>query len=193
MKRDKGQVDNQPFFDALGRAEPAAIRLLSQKISYGVNRAASNAGLPPEDAEELVNDAIVITITNIKEGKFQFMEFSSATYAAGVARKLVANQIRTKKPPSKELDNLPVASDLDPESYLKDKERQSIVGQLLAKLGDTCQQLLKMKYFTHLRDQEIIDRQLAAFTSINSLKSKRSQCLKQLAGIAAEAGIHEMF
>ncbi|MEZ4961853.1 MAG: sigma-70 family RNA polymerase sigma factor [Saprospiraceae bacterium] len=193
MKKDKGQVDNQPFFDALGRAEPAAIRLLSQKISYGVNRAASNAGLPPEDAEELVNDAIVITITNIKEGKFQFMEFSPATYAAGVARKLVANQIRTKKPPSKELDNLPLASDLDPESYLKDKERQSIVGQLLEKLGDTCQQLLKMKYFTHLRDQEIIDRQLAAFTSINSLKSKRSQCLKQLAGIAAEAGIHEMF
>lgn len=192
FKSKESQMDNQAFFDALGKAETSAIQLLARKISYGVKLAATNAGLRPEDAEEILNDAMVITITNIREGKFQFMEFSPATYATGVARKLVANRIRTQKPRSQELENLPLVSELDPEKYLKDKERQSIVGALLEKLEKTCRQLIQLKYFQPLRDQEIIDRRITEFTTVNSLKSKRSQCLKKLAGLALDSGVQEM-
>lgn len=85
--------DNQMFFEALGRAEPAAIRELAAKIVTGVRQASARAGLSPQDAEETLNDAVVITISNIREGKFQYMDFSPATYASGVARKLIANRI----------------------------------------------------------------------------------------------------
>lgn len=185
-------VEKQAFFDALGRAESQAIRNLAKKISYGVKQATSRAGLLPQDAEELLNDAVVITISNIREGKFKFMDFSPASYAAGVARRLIANRIRTKKPIAEELTDLPLISDLNPEKYMKDKERQSIVGQLLAKLGGTCQKLIRFKYFDQLKDKEIIEKKLIDFTSINSLKSKRSQCMKKLASMAKEEGIKEM-
>ncbi len=187
------QTGNQSFFNALGRAEAPAIRLLAGKIAFGVQQAAARAGLSPQDAEETLNDAVVITISNIRDGKFQYLDFSPATYAAAVARKLIANRIRTKKPAALEPDNLPLLSDLNPEAYLNDKERQTLVGQLLQRLEDTCRQLIQLKYFNTLRDEEIIDRQLTQFTSVNSLKSKRSQCLKRLAGLALEAGITGVF
>lgn len=187
------QTDNQSFFDALGRAEAPAIRQLAAKIAFGVQQAAAQAGLSPEDAEETLNDAVVITISNIRDGKFQYMDFSPATYAAGVARKLIANRIRVKKPATQEPDNLPLLSDLNPETYLHAKERQKLVGDLLKRLEETCRQLIKLKYFDTLQDQEIVSRQLTQFTSINSLKSKRSQCLKKLAGLALEAGITGVF
>ncbi|MBV6441752.1 MAG: hypothetical protein EPGJADBJ_03441 [Saprospiraceae bacterium] len=181
--------DNQSFFEALGRAEPAAIRQLAAKIVTGVRQMSARAGLSPQDAEEILNDAVVITISNIREGKFRFMDFSPATYASGVARKLIANRVRVKKPAAQELDNLPLLSDMNPEAYVQDKERQKLVGQLLQQLEETCRQLIQLKYFNTLRDEEIIDKQLTPFTSVNSLKSKRSQCLKKLAGLALEAGI----
>lgn len=185
--------DNQLFFEALGRADPAAIRQLAAKIATGVRQASARAGLMPQDAEETLNDAVVITISNIRDGKFQYMDFSPATYASAVVRKLIANRVRVKKPAAQELDNLPLLSDMNPEAYMQAKERQKLVGQLLQKLEETCRQLIQLKYFNTLRDEEIVDQQLTSFTSVNSLKSKRSQCLKKLAGLALEAGITSVF
>lgn len=188
----KNSAEKKAFFQSLARAERAAIRELAKKISYGINQATSRAGLQPQDAEELLNDTIVITISNIKQGKFKFMDFSPASYASGVARRLIANRIRTKKPRTEEVTDLPLVSDLNPEKYMKDKERQAIVGQLLAKLGETCRKLIRLKYFEQKKDKEIIENKWADFSSINSLKSKRSQCMKKLAGMAKEVGIKEM-
>lgn len=181
--------DKQAFFEALGRADREAIQLLAGKITPAVRQATAQYRLPAEEVEEVVNDSVVITISNIRQGKFHFQDYSPTAYAKGVARRLLANRLRTKKPTAESLDDLPLVSDFDPETYLSDKERQSVVGQLLARLGEGCQEIIRLKFFDQLKDVEIIERQLAAFSSINSLKSKRSQCLKKLAALAAEAGI----
>lgn len=189
MTAPKGKKE---FFFALGQAESEAIRFLASKISYGIKQATAKAGLQPQDAEELLNDSIVITISNIRDGKFKFMDFSPASYATGVARRLISNKIRTKKPRTEEVSDLPLVSDLNPENYIKDKERQAIVGALLKRLGDTCRKVIQLKYFELKKDKEIIEHKLADFTSINSLKSKRSQCMKKLTQLAQESGIKEM-
>lgn len=185
--------DKRAFYDALGRVEPTAVKLLSEKIKYEVRKASKAAGLQSEDAEELLNDVVVITISNIKKGQFPFSDYSPVAYAKGVLRKLIANRIRSKKPRQEELDNLNLVSDFSPEKYMQDKERQSIVSKLLEKLGENCRNLIKMKYFKQLRDAEIIEQKMTAYSSINSLKSKRSQCLKQLEGLTRGVGIKEVF
>lgn len=186
-------LDKKAFFEALGRAESQAIRLLSQKIIYELKDATAQAQLTSEDAEELLNDAIVVTISNIRNGKFVFSDISPVAYAKGVVRKLIANHLRTKKPRKKELEDSDALSDFDPFAYLEDKERQAVVGQLLKRLGENCHNLLVMKFFSHLKDEEIITQGLAPYTSVGSLKSKRSQCLKKLAELARQAGILEVF
>lgn len=185
--------DKRAFYDALGRVEPTAVKLLSAKIEYEVNKAVKVAGLQSEDAEELVNDTVIITISNIKKGQFLFSDYAPATYAKGVVRKLIANRLRSKKPRSEELDNVHLTSSFNPEKYMEDKERQFIVSELLERLGSKCRQLIKMKYFKHLRDEEIIQQQLTTYSSVGSLKSKRSQCLKELEVLTRDAGIKEVF
>jgi len=183
----------EALFDQLSRAEVPAIRALSAKITPDIRREARQAGLSLQDVEELVNDALFITVKSIRNGQFQFQDYHPAAYARGVARKLISNHLRTRKPRTEGLENVAAPSDFDPETYLKNKERKAIVRQLLARLGENCRHLLELKYFEKLKDQEIIDQQLTGFTTIGSLKSKRSQCLKKMAEAAKLAGITEVF
>jgi hypothetical protein len=81
-------ADKQAFYDALGRVEPAAIRVLAEKITYNTGQAVLRAALSAEDAQELVNDAVLITITNIQNQTFLFSDFSPAVYANGVVQNL---------------------------------------------------------------------------------------------------------
>lgn len=193
-RETEGPADpKRAAFEKLGRAEVPAIRALSDKITTDIRREAKQAGLVPQDAEELVSDALFITVKSIRNGMFQFQDYHPAAYAKGVARKLIANRLRTRKPRSEGLEDIAAPSDLDPETYLKNKERQAIVRHLLARLGERCRQLLELKYFEQLKDQDIIDQGLSSYSSTGSLKSKRSQCLKKLAELARDAGITEMF
>jgi len=184
-------ADKQALFNALGRGDSAAIRALAGKIRYDVDQAARYAGLSGEDVEELLNDAMVITITNIQKQTFLFSDFSPAAYAKGVVRKLIANRIRTKKPVQMVLEDNEMVSDYDPEDYLNNKELEQLIGKLLGKLGENCQQLIRLKYFENLQDKEIVEQNLTAYTSTTSLKSKRSQCMTKLIEIAKETGLFD--
>lgn len=185
--------EKRALFDALGRADASSIRLLVRKISTDINRMAKRANLSPEDSEELINDVLVIIISGIRKGNFQYLDFHPAAYALGVARKLIANRARKNKTGTVELDqNMAVYSDFSPETYLKNKERQLLVGTLLNQVSDVCRSLLQMKFFEQLRDNEIIEKGLTPYNTVGSLKSKRSQCLKNLAEIAKQKGIESM-
>jgi RNA polymerase sigma factor (sigma-70 family) len=185
--------EKRTLYDALGKADVSSIHLLVEKISTDINSMAKRAGLSPEDIEELVNDVVVVTIFGIRKGKFQFMDLHPASYALGVARKLIANRVKKNKLRTEELhQNLAVYSDFSPDAYLKKKERQLLVGALLDKIGDVCRQLLRLKYYEHLRDKEIIEKGLTSYNTVGALKSKRSQCLKKLAEIAKQEGAENM-
>jgi len=194
LKEGKGLLtDKRAFYDALGRAEPTAIRVLAGKISGDVKKVARQAGLSVEDAEELVNDAVVITISNIRNQTFLFTDFSPAAYAHGVVRKLIANRIRTQKPKHEELEDVHLLSEFNPDTYLSNKELEAMIGLLLGKLEPNCRQLLQLKYFENLRDKEIIEQGLTSYTATTSLKSRRSQCLNKLIELARETGLLDHF
>ena len=197
FKRHKEQTDllsdKKAFFDALDKMDPKAVRLLGKKIESDIKQAARNGRLSPEDAEELVNDAVVTTVSNIRKGTFPFIDSSPVAYAKGVGQKLIANRIRKQRPQSEDLSIVQVASDFNPEKYIQDKERRNIVKTLLGRLGENCRNLLQLKYFSHLRDKEAIDKGMAAYTTVGSMRAKRSQCLKELEGLARGAGITQVF
>ena len=183
----KENTEAQAFFEALKVADSKAIRDLARKISYGTKQAVYNARLSPQDAEELINDALVITIRNIREEKFQFMGISPKSYALGIVRKLIANRLRKKKLATTALSGAETIADFSAEEYVQKKEKEQLIGRLLQKLGEVCQKILKLKYFESYKDEEIIRLQLTSFSTINSLKSKRSQCLKKLTEIASNS------
>lgn len=188
-----GGYTKESLYEALGKAETGAIVFLEKKIAYDIRQMGSRGGLSREDVEEVINDALVVTISSIRKGKFQFMDYHPAAYAKGVARKLIANRARKKRLPTEVLEPALVGeSDFSPEQYLRDKERQRVVEDLLGRLGPKCRKLLRLKFFDHLRDEEILNRGLTPYGNLSSLRSKRSQCLKKLTQIARETGVRKL-
>lgn len=183
----------EAFFEGLRQADVSTIRALAIKVLPDIQRMIENVGLSVEDAEEILNDAILVTLSAIRKGTFQFMGFHPAAYTLGVAKKLVANRMRSPKAHIELLENMAPSTDSTPENYLENKERISIVKELLNRLSEECRKVLLLKYFEHKRDQEVVSKKLTAYSTIGSLKSKRGECLKKLADAARKAGIKEPF
>src|SRR5690606_14971276 len=123
-------------------ADVSTIRVLAAKVVPDVRRVVRQAGLDDEDIEEVLNDAILVTLSSIRKGTFQFMDFHPAAYTLGVAKKLVANRARSKKPQAELLENMTASSEFTPEIYLKNKERVAIVKELLDRLSENCRKVL---------------------------------------------------
>jgi len=181
------------LIESLRLVEPLAIRQIAEKIKVDVGLEVIKSRLPKEDIEELVHDSIIVLINAIKNGKYQYQGFHPGAYALAIAKNLISNKRRTLIPQSLELNEVNALSDFDPDVYLKDKERQNIVKNLLSKLNEKCSQLIRLKYFEGMKDKEVVEKQLTTFTSTDSLKSKRSQCMRKLADLAKKAGIKGAF
>lgn len=72
------------LFTALGQANPNAIRMLADKIRPELYRKMLRIGFFVEDVDELLNDVLVITISNIRKQTFTFQDFHPSAYALGV-------------------------------------------------------------------------------------------------------------
>jgi RNA polymerase sigma factor (sigma-70 family) len=194
LKKNAPSFSKKQLYEALGAADEAAIVFLADKVSTDVRQAGRRGGLAEEDIEELLQDVIMITITSIRKGSFEFMDFHPAAYALGEARKMIANLHRKKKLQTETLDQpMESESDFTPEKYIRDKERQQLLEQLLNQLDANCRELIQMKFFDQIKDKEIIEKNLTTYNNLASLRSKRSQCLKRLTAIAREAGYERMF
>lgn len=177
------------LFDQLRRADVAAIQALAAKVQPEIQHKVREYGLAQEDAQEILHDSILITLKAIRNGQFEFKGYHPAAYTKGVARKLIANRVRSKKTPLEFEEAMGGHSDTTPESDIISKERREIVRLLLSRLGENCRKVLLLKYFEHLRDKEVVSAKLTPYATVASLKSKRGQCLKKLAEMAQRAGI----
>lgn len=177
------------LFEQLRKADVSAIQELAAKVVPEVQQKVKQFGLAKEDVQEILNDSILITLKAIRNGQFEFRNYHPAAYTKSVARKLIANRVRSKKTPVELQEAMGGQSDTTPESEIISKERRKIVRELLARLGENCRKVLLLKYFEHLKDKEIVTSKLTPYSTIASLKSKRGQCLKKLAEMAQKVGI----
>ncbi|MEZ4954024.1 MAG: hypothetical protein R2825_10660 [Saprospiraceae bacterium] len=180
--------DKQAFFAALKELDGAAIRHLSEKLSVLIKSIPNIYLLQKEDIEELKNDAILVTLKKMEEGTFVFQDYDPVTYCMAVSRKLLANLLRKRKLDTVPIDNNDVVADFNPEKYLLQKETELEIGKLLKGLGENCEQVIRLKYYDNLRDQEVVNQKTTIYNTVDSLKNKRSQCLKKLAALVKEKG-----
>jgi hypothetical protein len=62
----------------------------------------------------------------------------------------------------------------------KEQEEASIMQLITDEIGPGAAQIIRLYYFQYYSDAEVVNQQLTNYTSINALKSKRSQLLKRL-------------
>jgi RNA polymerase sigma factor (sigma-70 family) len=141
-------------------------------------------GVDEMDAEEVVNDAVIILIQKVETQKYVYSGNDPCSYAIEIAKKLIYNLKRKKQIAGISLSEEFDVPDFDTENYMESKDKEEILGSLLLKISENCRNLIQLKYLDGFKDEEILNNQLTQYTSINTLKVKRSECMKKLGELA---------
>ena len=133
-----------------------------------------------EDAEDILQDALVILWRNIRKPEFQLTS-AFTTYIQSIARNLWLKKLRS----GRNLNILPdfdEVRDTDILESLADAQEPEINTLLLNKVMDrlspVCRQILILFYFEELDTAEIAQKM--HFANSDTVKSKKYQCKKKL-------------
>ncbi len=133
-----------------------------------------------EDAEDILQDALVIVWKNIRKPDFQ-LSSAFMTYIQSIARNLWLKKLRSARHLNIVSDTIENTDDTK-EQYIAQAEDPEINAMLLNKVMDrlspVCRQILILFYFEELDTSEIAVKM--HFANSDTVKSKKYQCKKKL-------------
>ncbi|MEZ4926581.1 MAG: sigma-70 family RNA polymerase sigma factor [Saprospiraceae bacterium] len=179
--------DAQALVAALKEENAMAIRCLSSQIAGSVYRIGKNFNLVDDDIEEIHCDCIMILVDKIREGTYEYTGNKPATYAIEIAKRRVFHYAR--KADHHTTDDLNLRPDTADEPNSEAMEQLEMLKKLeefMAQLSEKCQKLIRMKYIEELKDKDVIEQGISQYTTVNALKTHRSQCMKKLVELAEQ-------
>jgi DNA-directed RNA polymerase specialized sigma24 family protein len=174
----------QLLFDALQQRQDKAIQFAQRKTMKTVANLSRFAGLTEMDSEEILNDAVIILLQKIESGAYQFQGHDPCSFLVEIAKRLISNAKRKNQRIFEDIENHFELADTDTERYLESKSNEKILLDLLSQIGENCQKLISLKYLQEFKDEEILEQKMTQYASINTLKVKRSECMKKLSELA---------
>lgn len=175
------------LFAGLQTQDERAILCLQTKALPMVMKQVLNFGLNREQGEDIMNRATLIFLQKIENGSYVFQGHALTTYLIEVAKRLaMAAARKSSKHQHQELEE----NHLDHLGDFAEHERREsaadMVRQLLGRLNEACAKVIRLHHIDGYRDDEVIEQGLTPYSTVNSLKMKRSNCMKQLIKIAQE-------
>lgn len=88
---------HERLFRGLQHLENAAILCLQLKAMNSVKKLVRRYGLPPEQADDILNQSTLIFLRKIGDGSYQFQHHAPSTYLVEIARRVVMSATRSQK------------------------------------------------------------------------------------------------
>ena len=173
-------VTIQERFEGLKRLENAAILCLQLKALPKIKSIVQHSGLGDDKALEILNQSTVVFLEKIQTGAYQFQGYEPTTYLIEVARRMAMAAAKTNRKSVELIDNHLLIPDPEVESREAQQENDEQIRMLLGRLGEPCGQVIRLRYLDGYTDDEVIRLGLTKYTSVNSLKVKRSDCMQKL-------------
>jgi len=166
----------------------AAIEYVWRKTDSTTRHIGRVKGLADEEFLETRTDTMMLLIRKIQAGEFVPDTAKVTTYYVEIFRRVVQNAVR-KAGRQKNFDVLDETHLLfaDETTYITDSAHIDLLMACLGKLGDTCQKLIRLRYFDELTDEEVLKKKLTEYTTSDSLRNRRSQCLKKLRALCSNS------
>lgn len=177
---------NERLFEGLRALNNSAILCVQLKSMGSVRKFVAQYRLPPEQAEEILNKSTLIFLRKIEDGTYQFQHYAPSTYLIEVARKVALSATRSKKNNAEPLENHHYLADPEVEEAHKRSDATDLVRQLLGQMGQPCEQIVRLHHIEGYSDGEVVQQQLTKYSTIDSLKMKRSDCMKKLIQLAQQ-------
>ena len=142
--------------------------------SYVTNNSGSS-----DDAEDVLQEALVILWERVRSGKFQY-EAKLSTFIMATAKNIWMRRLARRKREVPGAARIEETTSGDPSALdeLIENERKQLVRSALEKLGDPCKKLLLLFYWEELSLVEIASQM--HFANADTVKSKKYQCKKAL-------------
>ena len=179
-------MDDASIFKAIASSdasrEKEALEAIYLQVSGPVrNYVTANSGTR-EDAEDIIQDAIVIFLNKVRFRALQHLTRKISTYIFAVARNIWKYRLRNKaRMPVADTENIP-----DPNGNLD--EGSAIYGQVLRQLMDLlpepCKSIIRAFYLNRLSVREMAAK--FGYKDENGMKKKKSLCMKSARVLAKE-------
>lgn len=177
---------HERLFEGLRRLDNSAIVCLQTKSFNAVKKMLRQYGLSPDMTQDMLNQSTLIFLKKIEEGSYQFQNYAPSTYLLQVARRLISTASRRRGQALEALENHFDLADPDVEVSSAFNEATETIRHLLTLMGDPCGQVIRLHHIEGYSDEEIVRQQMTHYTTIDSLKMKRSNCMKKLTQLAQQ-------
>lgn len=183
---NKRFADHEVLFQGLLQLEQAAVVYLQLQSRPFVRKIIRGFGLSDDLVEEVLNKSTMIFLKKIEQGKYQFQGNAPSTYLIEVAKRVALMETRNTGRASEPLDIHTDLVDPESETLLQRSESAELVAQFLNQLGEPCKTVIRLHHIEGYSDEEVVNQQLTRYTTVDSLKMKRSDCMKKLIQIARQ-------
>jgi RNA polymerase sigma factor (sigma-70 family) len=175
---------NEQLFQGLARGENAAIVCLQDKSYGSIVKIIKNFNLPNEKIEDILNKSTVIFLQKISDRTYEYIGNAPSTYLIEIARNLAHAATRKSKFVTESIENHHYIAETETEDYSQHQENTELVRQLLGQLGEPCSTVIRLQHIDGFSDEEVVNQGLTKYSTVDSLKMKRSDCMKKLIQLA---------
>jgi RNA polymerase sigma factor (sigma-70 family) len=178
--------DHEQLFQALKNWDNGAVLCLQIKATPFARQLVRQHELLQEQAEDLLNQSTHIFLRKIEAGAYQFQGYAPSTYLIEVMKRVALTMSRKRQKSHELLENHANLHDPDIEAYHRQHESAALVRQFLERMGEPCQSVVRLHHIEGYTDEEVIKQGWTRYTTTDSLKIKRSDCMKKLIEIARQ-------
>lgn len=173
--------DNALLLESLRQGNSSAILFIQNKAKGFVVKGLRQYRLPDHLLHEVLSEASIIFIKKLREPDFSLLSAQPLTYFIEIIKKVVSNESRKRQVGQHDLlENQYDLSDTSVEEYHARKDNLELLNRLLSGAGAPCEQVIRLKYIDGYSDEEAIKAGLTAYSTVESLRQKRSDCMKKL-------------
>ena len=177
---------NERLFQALKRLDNAAILCVQTKAMPSARKFVQQYGLLPDRADEVLNQSTLIFLRKIEDGSYQFQGHAPSTFLVEIVRRVALSMTRTRQKPYESIENQHALHDPDVEAAQRQRESADLVRQFLGQMGEPCEAVIRLHHIEGYSDEEVVRQGWTRYTTTDSLKIKRSDCMKKLIQIARQ-------
>jgi len=134
--------------------------------------------LTQEVAADHFQDAIIKCYENIRNDKLMVLSSSFKTYIFAIAKNLILNTLNHSNRAESGLEKITNDHKIEILADLQQEERQRLVSELLKKVGEPCNSILRMFYFNGFSMESIASR--LNYKNENVVKSTKIRCINDL-------------
>jgi len=181
-------AEEEVLLNAVRKGESKAILYLQDKSAGFTHKLLEQKNLPRHLSGEVLNDACIILLKKMSAPEFELQSAKLSTYFLEIVKYVVLNKTRARQyAGNADIDDQQHLQDHTVQEYFERKEHIELIDGLFQNIGLPCSDIIRLKYLDGYADEEVVAQQLSVYSTVESLRVKRSDCMKKLKNMVRAA------